>query len=222
MNHEGVKAMMRSGLMLVAVGILTACVAKVPMDKQSFAGKTMQMKATGASAFTYKTFEDFNNDWWSMQTQLDAPANTAQPGSPKPVNPAMQALIQPSDPTQAVVNNVYQVLTSELGLRYVDQPADFLVELHSVTWGMQHHPIALTTYNIFYSAMLRITDQRASSEKPAREWFTCSVKSDSKYGYEEVFASDAAAVSQFMAQAGQSCGQELVNKIRAESASDSN
>lgn len=198
------------GLLLLPL-LITGCVSRVQMDKNILAGKTVAVPESITGAFMQKTFEDFNNDWWNSNPEM---------GQPKIAPKIDSADLAKSDPTPAITDAIKKLLTEEIHMKLVKDSSEYTANFRG-SWGIKHHPIALTQYKIYYDGHFTFEGtQSEGAKKPMYEWFTCSYSTASKYSYDEIFADKAALVKEALKPAAAKCIGELTQKLRAELAKD--
>lgn len=121
-----------------------------------------------------------------------------------------QNLVQKYDPTDIIRENVAKDLSSKLDWKKVEQTPDLFVMLNG-NWGIDHHPIIVTNYAIYYSAQLTITEN--VREKERNVLFSCGHRSPDYHSYEEIYSNNAALIKQHMDASVKICSDKLKMQI---------
>lgn len=211
---------------LLSVSLLLSACGAGPfvMDRKVLDGKTAKFSTlNNPLVFTEKTMGGFfahSTATWAAGPILSGSQGAGQPAVPA-ADPSKQVVIASYSPLEKIAANVVQQLSGDLHWRQSESP-DYEVGFSNGEWGIMYHPVNVTTYNIFYTVNMAVSEVRATHAKgPKRAVFSCRYSTDSKYSYDEVFANNAVAVESAMNEAVAACSKELIDDIRSRIASDS-
>lgn len=124
-----------------------------------------------------------------------------------------QAIIKRYSPVSRISEGVKRELGKDFN--WTGDNPDYIFEFRHSSWGIRHHVVKVTRYNLSFSLTLTIKENNPSEGSKAKsDWFTCGYASDSKYSYDEVFENASAVVKDEMENAAAECIEELTGKVR--------
>ncbi|QTP57429.1 hypothetical protein HNO53_01035 [Billgrantia antri] len=135
------------------------------------------------------------------------------------------------DPAGQISSGLAASLAERLGIAQVDEngfvtketavaglskdyaASDLLVDVETLGWGFTYYPFAMRTYDVTYSARLKVIDTRsmqAVAEAHCNRW---PERNDDSPSHAELLANGAERLKQDLSAAADSCLREFENKI---------
>ncbi len=207
--------------------LLAACNGPGPlkMSEDIVYNKTSSFKVSeGTGTFTEKTFGA--GLAYSFATWLASNPNypsTAPGMTAVAVDAKVQSAISKHFPGERIATALKQAVLQELKWKEKSNAPDYKVTIGTGGWGIEHHPLKVTEYAIFYRAGISIEETKPApgTDKYRSTSFSCEHRTDSQYSHDEVFKDDGAAIKTVMEAAVPECVKQISSALKARIAKDS-
>lgn len=135
------------------------------------------------------------------------------------------------DPASYISSGLAASLAERLGIEQVDEnefvtkqtgvpglskdysESDLLVDVETLGWGFSYYPSAMRTYDVTYSARLKVIDTRSMQAVAEAHCSRSPSRTDDSPSRNELLADGAARLKQELREAADACLREFESKI---------